>query len=254
MGHKIYKIIYFVYNFYGIFNFKFDGKKFKIYKLLNKRIKVIYLIFFMMKFLDQFSGFIMNPKMSMSLFSLNYLNYSSLIQRYILIYMVWVYLGKQKEIAKILTIFYSLKKFCDSKNFKINLKIIKLKIFLYLFNLFFFVIVQIKNTNFQNNSIIINDIVDLYIFSYLFSLFIFYYFILIHFELLLVNFQKIINDQIEVIHDNCEEFLNKFFEIQNIFKLMNDAFGKAILLYTIFQLIILTRIVSFKHEIVVLKF
>jgi len=184
----------------------------------------------------------------MSLFSRNFLQLTSLCQTDLIILMVWIHLSKQKRISKIFTIFYNLKIFCDERNFKINLKKLKVKIVIF-FILISGFLLNIANRylffeTFENWIIILNDIIYMNILIYLLSFFAFLYFVLIHVEFVLKKFNEIIENQTELIHDNCEILLDKLIEIQKLFELLNESFGTTITIYINIQLILITTIVS----------
>lgn len=240
--------MFFVFKFFGVLNFTFDGKKFKFSKFLHYKMRIIFVTISIIKFFNQFSVFIITQKITMSLFSRNFLQLTTLCQTYLVIIMVWIHLSRQKKIAKIFTIFYDLKMFCDERNFKINLKKLKIKflIFFILISVFLLDIAirYLFFETFENWIVILKDFIDINILIYLLSFFAFLYFILIHCVFMLKKFNVIIENQTELIHDNCEFLLDKLIEIQKLFELVNESFGSTITIYVNIQLILITKVVS----------
>jgi len=248
MKHTVYKILFYVFNFIGILNLRFDGNKFKFSKVLYCKTLIIFVILITKMFLDNYSIFKNYNNASISLFSKIYLLVSEQSQIFIIAIMVWIHLHRQKEIADIFTIFNNLKKFCDEKKFKINLRRLKFKLTLFLFIILLYFIVNLVNlcVHKLNSkwSEVINNFLQANLIMFFFSLFAFIYFILVHYEIVLKNINEILEKQMNVIHNNCEELLNNLILIHQLFRLFKESFQMIILLYTIFQLGIISRIVN----------
>lgn len=253
MKYSVYKILFYVFNFLGILNLRFDGNRFKFFKVLYCKTLIFFVIVITNFFLDNYSPFKNYNKASISLFSKIYLLVSEQSQIFIITIIVWIHLHRQKEIADIFTIFHNLKKICDEKKLKINLRRLKFKLTLFLVLIFLYFIVNLANLfvhepNFKWSEVM-NNFLQAYLVMFFFSLFAFIYFILVLYEIILKNLNEILENQMNVIHNNCEELLNNLILIHQLFKLLKESFQTIILLYTIFQLGIISRIVNliFNH-------
>lgn len=254
MRNKIYKIVFFLFNIFGILNLKLYGKKFKFSKILYYKTLIIFIVLIFKNFTDQYSIFYYKyHNASISLFSKTYLSANEKSQIYIITIMAWIHIHRQKEIAKILTIFFILKKFCDQNKIKINLLKLKFKLKIFFVIISLLIISNFINLIFNESGSNwpekINTLIISCVFIYFFSLFSFIYFILIHCVFLLKNVKKILKNKFDNTHNDCQDLLNNLILIQNMFDEIRKAFKETIFLFAIFQLIIISKIVS-----IVLKF
>lgn len=171
--------------------------------------------------------------------------------------MAWIHIHRQNKIAKIFTIFYNLKKFCDQSKLKLNLRKLKFKLTFFLVVVLFQIIFNFNDFLFNESGSKWSEKINRFLINnaavYFFCLFLFIYFILIHCDFLLKNVSEILKNKLDHTHNECQVVLNNLILIQEMFEQVRKSFEITIFLYAIFQLGIISRIVSIAFILIFFK-
>lgn len=249
MVFKAYKILFNFFNLICILSINFNGKIFSAPKLLQiKSIIVVFSVLILkgtLKFYEKNQN-VEALKAGVKNVSLFFLLFS-ITARYLILLLPFIstiiLLRKQKVLAKIFTIFYELKRFCETENIKIESKKLSKKIFK---SLIVFSIISILEFDYIKLFYlkkridlidILVSIIDHTIKCYYLFLLNFWNIILIYYEFLLLSANKILENQFKITHENCEIFLQKLNIIKKLITFLNESFGKLFSIQAVSELL-----------------